>query len=187
MVESNHRTGRPNKTPENRRSGTCHSEHRKRPAMVGRVMQKTSVSTKDSLHREAVQPRGDRPGWDSNPRIPDLQSGPLVHLGTRPGIPDIITASNRNQVRRWSGRLVSGASFRFTFGDAVGSRSDVKLRHCINPYTAFMRRRRWVGGGWFVGSIFGSSSSALPTRCSCGVSGRFRTTRRPLCTGRATD
>src|SRR4051794_41892617 len=27
---------------------------------------------------------GKRPRWDSNPRITDLQSVPLVHLGTRP-------------------------------------------------------------------------------------------------------
>ena len=26
----------------------------------------------------------ERPRWDSNPRITDLQSVPLVHLGTRP-------------------------------------------------------------------------------------------------------
>src|SRR4051812_23087313 len=32
-----------------------------------------------------VMKEGKRPEWDSNPRITDLQSVPLVHLGIRPG------------------------------------------------------------------------------------------------------
>ena len=40
----------------------------------------------------------DRPEWDSNPRITDLQSVPLVHLGIRPRLTDDIAGVCADQV-----------------------------------------------------------------------------------------
>ncbi len=41
-----------------------------------------------------------RPRWDSNPRITDLQSVPLVHLGTRPRFIGCCRVAGRARTRR---------------------------------------------------------------------------------------
>src|SRR5262245_47899923 len=51
--------------------------------------------------------RNDRPRPDSNRRITDLQSVPLVHLGTRPRFSDNIAVNGSEQV---SGRQSSSDS-----------------------------------------------------------------------------
>ena len=46
----------------------------------------------------AAMQRRKRPEWDSNPRMPDLQSSPLVHLGIRPSASNVSGTVRFDQV-----------------------------------------------------------------------------------------
>ena len=64
-------------------------DYRQGPIDIGEPMLKTcgfSVCGSADEPRNGSLREKKRPRWDSNPRITDLQSVPLVHLGTRPSV-----------------------------------------------------------------------------------------------------